>query len=358
MRNFNCACSNTVYFANTHCLSCQRQLGFISELGVLSSFDVSVEGLWYSTINNRVYRPCANYTHHHICNWMVDADDNNALCRSCRLTQVIPDLSRPNNLPLWFKMEQAKRRLLFTLMQLGLPIWDTIPGKPELRFQFLEDVTEDEFGQELTVKSTVMTGHNNGTITLNLKEAEDASRIMMRDKMNERYRTLVGHFRHESGHFYWDWLIRDSASLQSFRALFGDETLDYTQALARYYDQGPVSFWKDCWISAYASAHPWEDWAETWAHYLHIIDTLDTAAQYEVSVSGLPFAFPTSTSFEKIYADWCRLTTILNALNRSMGLDDAYPFVIPTPALKKLEYVHSLIQQNAISFPIQTGAGG
>lgn len=362
MRNFKCSCSNTVYFANTQCLSCQRQLGFISEQGVLSSFEIGFNGTWYASEDGTGYRPCANYQNHNICNWMVRNDDPNPLCHSCRLTQVIPDLSKPQNHELWFKMESAKRRLLFTLMSLGLPIWEPVEGKPRLSFHFMEDVNEDEYGQELTVKSTVVTGHNNGTITLNLKEAEDSSRVEMREKMNERYRTLVGHFRHESGHFYWDWLIRGTRELASFRAMFGDETINYTASLKGYYDNGPIDDWQSCWISAYASSHAWEDWAETWAHYLHIVDTLDTAADYGVAVEGNEIKQPTQLTyihrpFKQLYEDWVRLTTMLNGLNRSMGMDDAYPFVIPGPALQKIEYIHDLIQRSVTSSPTQTGAG-
>jgi hypothetical protein len=294
---------------------------------------------------------------------MVAADDPHELCQSCRLTEVIPDLSKPGNINKWHKMELAKRRLLFSLIGLGLPIWEQVEGKPSLRFRFLEDIVEDEYGEELTVKSTVLTGHSNGVITLNLNEAEDSSRLRMREMMNERYRTLVGHFRHEAGHFYWDWLIRDSNSLHGFRALFGDETVDYTASLKRYYEYGPVENWRDCWISAYASSHPWEDWAESWAHYLHIIDTLDTAAEYGVALKGNVVHRPLSyaqnvphISFTQIFEDWGRLTKVLNALNRSMGLDDAYPFVIPKPALRKLSFIHEIVQSRVITSPNQNAA--
>src|SRR6202011_5238904 len=38
-----------------------------------------------------------------------------------------------------------------------------------------------------------------------------------------------------------------------------------------------------CWrphVTPYASAHPWEDFAETWAHYFHMVDTLETATAF------------------------------------------------------------------------------
>lgn len=284
---------------------------------------------------------------------MVEEGDAHTLCQSCRLTDTIPDLSKPENPSLWYRMESAKRHLLYTLSKLNLPVWNEKEDDEPLRFRFLEDVTEDEYGQELTVKSTIVTGHQDGVITLNLKEAEHSSRVLMREKMNERYRTLVGHFRHESGHFYWDKIIKNSQHLGRFRQLFGDERQDYTQSLQHYYTSGPVADWQDRCISAYASMHPWEDWAESWAHYLHMVDTLETASDYSVALLGEEVVNPLvdhknnaiDVNFEQIFADWCRLTNVLNALNRSMGLDDAYPFVIPNPALEKLAFIHSLVHK-------------
>ncbi len=251
---------------------------------------------------------------------------------------------------LWYRMEAAKRRLIYTLKKLDLPVWRMMPDEPSLRFRFLEDVTEDEYGHELTVKSTVITGHHNGVITLNLKEAEDASRVLMREKMNERYRTLIGHFRHESGHFYWNLLIHNSSLEMAYRSLFGDERDDYTQSLDRYYSMGPPDNWQENYISAYASMHSWEDWAETWAHYLHIVDTLETATEYQVAIMRHEMVNPLqdklyAQTFDETYEDWCRLTTVLNALNRSMGLDDAYPFVISDKVLEKLRFVHNVVRQ-------------
>lgn len=353
MKNFICECGNTLYFANATCLACNRPLGFIPETMTLSACDVQSDGTWIACTNGKQYSPCKNYQQYNVCNWLVDVNDEREFCRSCELTETIPDLSRQENIALWYKMELAKRRLLYTLQKLKLPIWRKTSDDFPLKFRFLEDVTEDEYGQELTVKSTVVTGHNNGVITLNLMEAEDSSRIMMREKMNERYRTLVGHFRHESGHYYWDRLIQNTDKLHAFRALFGDERTDYTQALKLYYNHGPLESWQQTWISAYASMHPWEDWAESWAHYLHIIDTLETAKDYGVELMESAIVDPLdgseqrntaiTTSFDSIYQDWCRLTTVLNALNRSMGLDDAYPFIIPAQAVRKLTFIHDLL---------------
>jgi hypothetical protein len=355
LKTFLCQCGNKLHFANTKCVNCGLILGFLPDDGQLSAFTKNRNGFLQASSNGRAYRQCKNYLDYDVCNWMVPFEDENELCKSCRLNHTIPNLSNPENKVLWFRMEQAKRRLLYTLFKLNLPVLsrreDTIHG---LGFSFLEDQTEDDFGNELTVKNFVATGHSAGIITINLNEAEHSSRIEMREKMNEGYRTLVGHFRHESGHYYWDRLIKDSPLLEEFRQLFGDERMNYTQSMQNYYEQGPSAQWQKVWISAYASMHPWEDWAETWAHYLHMVDTLETASDFDFSILGYQVANPLvdilssnldyrATSFTHLFNDWCRLTAALNALNRSMGLDDAYPFVISITALDKLRFVHQVV---------------
>lgn len=357
MKTYSCQCGNTLYFANSLCLSCQRPVGFLSDTQVVSSCEINAEGLWIASHNGRAYRPCSNYAEQNICNWLIPAHSEDQLCASCQLTDTIPDLSKPENLKLWFRMEQAKRHLLYTLYKLELPVIGKRDTAHGLSFRFLEDeVEEDLYGQELTVQNTILTGHSDGVITINLKEAEESKRIAMRELMNERYRTLIGHFRHEAGHYYWDVLVKDSQYLDAFRALFGDERQDYQQSLERYYAEGPDANWHQNCISAYASMHPWEDWAETWAHYLHMVDTLETANEYDTSlenrmlsnplVSGHPYtASYNEQSFDTLIDDWDKLTNLLNALNRSMGLDDAYPFVINSRTREKLHFIHLLVRQ-------------
>ncbi|RUO58719.1 zinc-binding metallopeptidase family protein [Pseudidiomarina insulisalsae] len=355
MLTFSCQCGNTLYFANTQCVACGRMLGFIPEENKLSAFNREQDGTWLAALNGKRYRPCQNYVVQDVCNWMIPVEDTGEFCTSCALTRTIPNLDIRGNRRLWARMEQAKRRLLYTLFKLGLPVRSQ-QEDPEhgLAFEFLEDQTEDEYGNELTVKSFVTTGHNAGVITLNLKEARASARVQMREQMNEQYRTLLGHFRHESGHYYWDRLIHNSPWLEEFRALFGDERLDYTLALQNYYREGPAPDWHKVWVSAYASMHPWEDWAETWAHYLHMVDTLETASDYDFSVSAHPVINPlqqlpptrpeqTTAHFNQLYDDWVRLTGMLNALNRSMGHGDAYPFVFSSLALDKLRFVDKVI---------------
>jgi hypothetical protein len=201
----------------------------------------------------------------------------------------------------------------------------------------------------------VTTGHADGVITIDLAESNDAHREQMRAELGEPYRTMLGHLRHEIGHYYWSILIQpDQRALTDFRDLFGDQQADYAEALQRHYTQGPPPDWQDRHVSAYATAHPWEDWAETFAHYLHIRDTLQTAAAFGMIVVGPHFdpsliAAPNvhpDERFEEILSDWIPLTLALNAINRSMGRDDLYPFVLSPGAQERLVFVHSHVKRS------------
>ncbi len=220
------------------------------------------------------YRLCANSTQFGVCNWAVPADDDNPLCDACRLNRMVPDASDPATLEKWRRLEIAKRRLLYTLFALGLPVEPVKDDDPGLAFSFMADRPD----------VPVVTGHADGLVTINISEADDAYRERMREEMGEAYRTLLGHVRHEVGHYYWDRLIRESSWLEPFRQAFGDERADYGEAMKRHYEQGPPDNWQESYVSAYATMHPWEDWAETFAHYLHMTDTLDTAASYGLSL--------------------------------------------------------------------------
>jgi len=361
LKTFRCYCGNTLNFENSRCIVCERTLGYLPDEKQISALEPAANGTWRALLNNKTYRQCKNYSEYDVCNWMVPVEDSQSLCVSCRLNHIIPNLNEGQNLTLWYRIEQAKRRLLYTLYSLNLPVVGRAqdPNKG-MGFEFLQDETiQDEFSNELTIKHSVVTGHHAGMITINVLEAEHGTREVMRQKMNERYRTLLGHFRHESGHYYWERLINGTSNIDSFRDFFGDERFDYQQALKNYYDLGPLPDWQDNWISAYASMHPWEDWAETWAHYLHIVDTLETAHDFGFSIQGVDVSPPkaeepisegqmasgynTPVSFDELFDDWCRLSVALNALNRSMGMDDAYPFAISTAALYKLQYVHRIV---------------
>jgi hypothetical protein len=217
----------------------------------------------------QIYRLCDNYSQKNICNWAIPADDPGTLCQSCRFTQVVPNLTEPGNKAAWYKLEVAKtRRFLYTLMHVGCDIKSKVDDPEQgLAFAFLAEAGGSE-------STPVLTGHANGLITINVSEADDAERERRRQQLHEPYRTLLGHFRHEVGHYYWDRLIKDNSAIDTFREYFGDERKDYAQALQDYYQQGPPADWQSRHVTAYRAAHPWEDWAETWAHYLHMTDAL------------------------------------------------------------------------------------
>ena len=230
-----------------------------------------------------VFRRCANLDSPAACNWLLPANDHDALCIACSLNRTIPDLSIAENHERWRKVETAKRRLVAQLVSLGLQVIPkTVDEETGLAFDFI--------GVDLEGKPPT-TGHANGLITLDIKEADDAHREQVRVQMHEPYRTLLGHFRHEVGHYYWDRLIANSHWLEPFRGLFGDERASYAEALERHYQQGAPLDWQQHCVSAYATMHPWEDWAETWAHYLHMMDAVDTALGFGMSAREMDFDY-------------------------------------------------------------------
>ena len=320
-----------VFFENDHCVKCGGQLGFLPDSMAIEALEEKPGEPWLRRAvagNSRAYRRCENENQHHICNWMLFSEDENGFCLSCRLNKVIPDLAARGNIERWRKLELAKKRCLYTLVCLGLPT-------DELRFQFMASTAPG---------GTITTGHQAGVITVNIAEADDDERERRRIRLHEPYRTLVGHFRHELGHYYWDRLIANSPYHTRFRELFGDETSDYASSLEQYYRQGPASDWAQRTVTAYASAHPWEDWAETWAHYLHIYDTLETASGFELGVASAAGASPVKgDSFDDMFKRWIPLSCALNCINRGMGLSDLYAFVIPDAAVNKLRFIHDLI---------------
>ena len=330
MRAVRCDCGAAVFFNNSQCLSCQRSLGFLPDVLQMVAFAESNDGVVATPHGS--YRKCGNYAHEGVCNWMVPGATAGALCQACRLNNVIPNLAEPDHRELWQEVEQAKRRLIYSLDSLGLPVIaksdDPVRG---LSFDIKANTSDER----------VLTGHADGLITLNLDEADPAQREKMRLAMKERYRTLLGHFRHEIGHYFWDRLVADENKFAEFRELFGDERQDYADALKRHYAAPPHADYAAQFISHYAASHPWEDFAETFAHYLHMIDTLETAGAYGFAKSLQGQS--RSDSFEPLLDEWYRLTVALNALNRSMGRPDAYPFAIAPPVKQKLRFVHELI---------------
>lgn len=344
MIHFDCTCGNTLFFDNTLCLQCGSAVG-------------------YDVADNRMkpvtapYVQCRNGTDYGVCNWLVKAEKPE-YCSACTLNHMVPDLSVPGNQDSWHKMEMAKRRALYTLARLRLTPASKKQQPDGLEFNFLSPIPD----------LCVMTGHDDGVITLNLNEADDLYRERQRHNLGEPYRTLVGHFRHELGHYYWDRFFaqrkEDDPLLTEYRTLFGDERADYSAALASYYANGPASTWATTHITAYATAHPWEDWAETWAQYLHILDGVETAGSFGWAGKSVPIPFTPfkqkevlagtpgmDTSFLSTLNEWARLSPALNEMAASLGHPTLYPFIFSPETARKILFIHQMVTTSAKSWP-------
>lgn len=352
---FRCQCGRPVFFRNSLCLACGAPLGYEPDLGRIHALLEGPEpGTWRlagAPDDASLFRRCANFDSPAGCNWLLPAAHPSAHCVACRLNRTIPDLTDPDNARYWRAIENAKRRLVAQLLAVGLPVASKVEEDPQRGFMF-------DFLRSSAGGPPVMTSHGQGLITLNIEEADDAIREKIRQQMNEPYRTLLGHFRHEIGHYYWDRLIAGTPWQEKFRALFGDERADYAAALQRSYQNGPPSDWRDHHISAYAASHPWEDWAESFAHYLHLVDSLNTALGFGLSGDDIeaeiePFtpddlydpADPDAARVLSLFNSWAELVTALNELARSMGQPDFYPFIMSRPVLRKLHFIQLVVKE-------------
>lgn len=336
MKRFQCRCGQAIYFDSTDCVNCSSALGFDRESLQLLSVNPGPDGMLVAD-NGMQYRACRNGIELNACNWLIPAASPDAWCWACRFNRTIPDQGRPRNNERLRRFETAKKRLLYTLLRLGLSLSNGFDDAEDgLLFDFIEDQRTDP---QRFPEAFVQTGFHGGIITINTLEADDEARESVRVQMNESYRTLLGHLRHESGHFFWSVLDPDEPVLEGFRGVFGDPDADYGEALAQYYANGPAFGWHDRFISAYASAHPNEDWAESWAHYLLIYDGLETAANY-----GMLDRSPDDLGIDERVREWRRLSVALNELNRSSGLGDAYPFVINDAVATKLGFVDDIVR--------------
>lgn len=348
MKRFYCQCGQEVSFQSLYCISCGRDLGYDPKIKTIWSGEIRQDGLFYAHVPKEqgfylTYQYCSNRQSASNCNWLIQESDrpsddsSGCQCVSCRTTRVIPDQSIERNLKRWQDLESAKRRLMNTLLSLGLV--DVLPCgiTSSLAFDFLEDKrTNPNVDLEF-----VLSGHNDGLITINAAEADEGFLHIMKEQMGERYRTLLGHFRHEIGHFFWDKIFTTETRKEAFRAVFGDERADYRAALDHYYEVGGKNHWRSRFITPYASSHPHEDWAETWAHYLHIVDTLETAESY-----GISSYEPDINDFDQWFNEWERVSKVMNALNQSMGLADAYPFVVSSVVEGKLRFIDEMLDQH------------
>jgi len=350
MKLFECAnCGHPLYVKHPRCDCCGLELGYLSAKETVTALKATGQKglLALADASNSPYRYCGN-ARRGGCNWLIPVESPEEFCAACRHNRTIPDLSQPENAANWRKIEGAKHRLFYTLLKLRLPL-STKSEDPErgLAFDFL--------AQDESDATPVMTGHASGLITISLSEANDSERERQRQQMEEPYRTLLGHFRHEVAHYYWDQLVRDQPLLGEFRDLFGDERQDYAAATQRHYAEGPPANWSEHFVTAYASMHPWEDFAESWAHYFHMVDTLETANAFGLRVrpklGGADLATavnfdPHDATMDRIIDSWLPLTFAVNSINRSMGIHDLYPFVLSPTVIVKLAFVHECIHAN------------
>ncbi|WEX78262.1 putative zinc-binding peptidase [Sinorhizobium numidicum] len=348
MKLFACSnCGQPVYFDNRYCVACGSQLGFLPAQTAIYAGNPSGDGTWQcAALPGQRLRFCDN-ARIDVCNWLLTDAERGPFCAACRHNRIVPAVSQPG-LRRWQRIAQAQRHLFYSLIRLNLPRPDR-EEDPQggLVFDFLAD----EVGADGEVVPA-MTRHEEGLISLRAAEADDETRESIRVSMNEPYRTLLGHFRHEIGHFYWPRLVRDEPTLAEARALFGDEREDYAEALRRNYENGPPADWQERFISSYASSHPAEDFAECWAHCLHIVDTLETARAFGLSIdprhheemaAEVDFDPYTVREAQVLVDSWIPLSVALNAVQRSMGQPDSYPFVLSPPVVEKLDFVINLV---------------
>jgi hypothetical protein len=357
MKLFRCqVCDNIIYFENRSCGRCGHRLGYVPELEMMVALEPAGGQSWTPLAGESAPRLfCAN-ADYDVCNWLTAAVGQGRLCVACRHNDTIPDISQPAHLTAWRDIELAKHRLFYSLLRWKLPLKTRAEDPAHgLMFEFLAD-------PPCPSGPKVMTGHDDGVVTIALAEADSAEIEKRRAELAEPYRSLLGHFRHEVGHHYWDILVRDGGVLERCRATFGDDSQDYEAALKRHYERGAPFDWAERFVSAYATSHPWEDFAETWAHYLHIVDTLETANAFGVRIAPsvdregahstkLNFDPYAEGSIERIVDAWAPFVVAMNSVNRAMGRPDLYPFIIAPAVVEKLRFIHDLVRGAAESAP-------
>ncbi|QPM90973.1 zinc-binding metallopeptidase family protein [Pseudooceanicola algae] len=349
MRLYSCACGNRLYFDNTKCTQCGRDVGWCQGCAAITALEP--EGGKFRCLGDplgdgsrHLVTLCQNYATEGVCNRTIP-EGGGPFCDCCALNETVPDMSVDGNRERWARLEAAKRRLIYALDRLGLPFG--AGTEPPLSFAFMGDPLDDKLWRKAGEEERVYTGHADGLITINIQEADPAEREQIRVDMGEAHRTLIGHFRHEVGHYYWDLLVRGQCETQ-FKALFGDhENPTYSEALERHYNEGAPANWEESYISAYATMHPWEDWAETWALYLDIASVVDTAEELGlVPRQQIP-------SVDEMLRRYRALGLVLNELNREMGMLDFATGVINPAVAGKLEFIDLVVRRAA-----KPGGGG
>jgi len=343
MKIFQCGyCHHPLFFESYSCGNCGHKSGYRDSDRQMLTFDADSDRL-ISDREQLEYKFCKNHQHD-VCNWLIPVESSSNFCTACQLNRTIPNLSDEQNFPKWKNLEVAKHRLIYQLQKIGLPLPSKLKDAKGLCFDFVSR----------HANSQLMTGHANGVITILLREADSVLREQMRMQLLEPYRTLIGHLRHEVGHYFWDRLVSPNAEvLAEFRAIFGDERVLYGESLKAYYKNGAPADWQEYFISKYATAHAWEDWAETWAHYLHVMDMVETAHFFGVKVdpsdtlkgmeANVSFDPYTESDFQTIVETCVPLSFAVNSINRAMGVPDVYPFVINQGVVEKMKFIHSLL---------------
>ncbi|MBJ2174484.1 putative zinc-binding peptidase [Aureibaculum sp. A20] len=343
MKIFQCGyCDHSLYFENYKCDNCGHLSGFRDIDRKMLTFNPSDDTL-ISDREHIQYKYCKN-KEYDVCNWLIKKDSPHEYCRACQLNRTIPNLSDIENFERWQHLEIAKHRLIYQLQKIGLILISKEDNDAGFCFDFVAQQNNPN----------LMTGHANGVITVLLREADSVHREQMRKQFSESYRTLIGHLRHEVGHYFWERLVLSNTKiLKAFRETFGNEEVDYGDALQHYYKEGAPENWQKSFISKYATSHPWEDWAETWAHYLHIMDMVETSFFFGLKVNpkGYESEMKANVSFDpytikdfNVIIDTCvPLTFAVNSINRAMGLPDVYPFVISPAVIEKLKFIHQLL---------------
>jgi hypothetical protein len=355
MRSFSCTCGNELFFDNSLCVCCKREVGWCPQCMAITDVTTSNDGAFICPHCDSSLVKCSNYASYNVCNRFVLRKDGEGtqsktsagiFCDCCRFNRVIPDLSVAGNKEKWYRLEAAKRRTLYDLNLLGLPYGNAQDNiTPPLFFEFKGDIIPDKKYRGMGYGQKVYTGHDNGVITINIQEADDIEREKLRVNMHEAQRSLLGHFRHEFGHYIWDVMIKGKIEDKCI-ALFGDHmNPTYDIALQDYYKNGPKPNWLLNYVSAYATMHPWEDFAETFAVYLDMSSSLDTAA-YQDLISPVD-----PTDLNALVDTYKKLGISLNEMNRTIGLLDFLPELFAKPIREKLRFIHGLTRN---AKPVET----
>ncbi|MGE0214146.1 zinc-binding metallopeptidase family protein [Mycolicibacterium sp.] len=350
MRAFACpACAAFTPFEADRCAACRTPVGLhlpTTSMVALDGDAVRVDGQrWIRCTQAETLQ----------CNWLVPDEHVDAgqrgRCLADSLIRREPDAADTVAREKLVPTTAALRRLVFQLLDIGLPVEPYFRRTGGLAFDLLSSFSEDR---------PVTIGHADGVITIDLVESLDAYRESLRVRLGEPYRTMLGHFRHEVGHYYQNVLVETGPGAQRHltecRALFGDERAGYGEAIDRHYRFGAPADWQDTFISEYATMHPWEDFAECFAHYLHITDTLDTAreAGMVLHADRVRFRAPRDVtpspcyddaSVHRLLDDWAWIALFFNRVNTAMGKPPLYPFTIPPPVADKLDFVHRVIRE-------------